>query len=145
MRIEYVKEKSKYPSTRSLKAKLWTLVSIYIRSKDADDKGYTRCFTCGAWKPWKELDCGHFKHNRLDYDERNLKPQCTKCNKWERGKLDVYGIKLVEKHGLAWVQKLEHDARKETHYTPAELTLLIKHYQKLNDSVRNNFRSPSSP
>lgn len=121
----------KFVSTRKLKAALWKQISIYIRSKDAVE-GFARCFTCGAYKPWKELDCGHFKHNRLDFDERNLKPQCTKCNKWGRGKLDVYAVKLIEMHGLGWVQKLEADSRLETRYTPAELTLLIKHYKKLN-------------
>lgn len=121
----------RYPSVRKLKATLWKEVSIHVRSKDAVN-GYTRCFTCGAYKLWKELDCGHFKHNRLDFDLRNLKPQCTKCNKWERGKLDVYAVKLIELHGLGWVQKLEADSRTEIRYTPAELTLLINHFRRLN-------------
>lgn len=140
--MKYAKTKTKYPSLRILKARLWKLTSILVRRRGADSEGYNNCFTCGARKHWKELQAGHFKHNRLDYDFRNLKPQCVQCNKWGRGKLDVYGLRLAEQHGIAWVQKLEYDSRQQTFFTPSELTLLIDDYKKKTaDLDRNPGRS----
>lgn len=77
------------------------------------------------------MQCGHFKHGKLDYDLRNLKPQCPQCNMWKSGRLDVYAIKLVQQFGLLWVEQLEKDAAaKGNNYTRTEVEALLVHYKK---------------
>jgi hypothetical protein len=114
---------------KSLKTKAWALMSEWIRRKDADYRGYTECYTCGVVKPWKEMDCGHFQHNKLDFDERNLKPQCTYCNNklWGGGRLDKYALRLIDEYGRDWVDKLVKDSiEKGNYYNMTEMKLIIE-------------------
>lgn len=80
---------------RLVHKKTWDLMSRWVRSKDANADGLVQCYTCGIWKHWKEMDAGHYKHDRLDFDERNLKPQCSRCNKYHQGQLDEYAHNLI--------------------------------------------------
>jgi hypothetical protein len=89
------------------------------------------CYTCGKIDDWKNMHCGHFKHGKLDFDFRNQHCQCPKCNTYESGKLDVYGIKLVREHGLGWVNQLEKDAwAKGNDYSIEELREIIRYLTK---------------
>lgn len=125
-------KKQKQKSIKTLKSQLWKTVSIIVRSSGADWRGNVACYTCGVPYQWKEMNAGHFKHNKLDFDLRNLKPQCVKCNLWGRGKLDVYGVKLVRQYGMAWVTKLEQDAaQKGNNYSREELLKLTAKYNAL--------------
>ena len=80
--IDKVKKKTEKDLKKLIHKRVWKLMSEYIRSKDADQYGFNYCYTCGAKKHWREFHCGHYKHDRLDFDERNLKQQClTKDSK----------------------------------------------------------------
>ena len=79
--------------------RLWKLVSEYVR-RSAQGK----CYTCGTIKHWKEMDAGHFIDKsicgtELYFDLRNVKCQCTKCNRYLSGAKDVYAQKLVQEYG----------------------------------------------
>lgn len=57
--------------------------------------GYTygKCVTCGQLKPLGELQGGHFisrRHKATILDERNIHPQCVRCNQWLNGNLSEY-------------------------------------------------------
>lgn len=106
---------------KTLHKKAWTLMSEWVRTKDANLDGYVYCYTCGAIKHYKETDAGHFHHDRLDFDERNLKPQCTKCNRHLHGRLDVYAINLLKDYGSEWLLKLQQDAVSYNKYDVAQL------------------------
>jgi len=115
------------PRLKSLKwyhDKLWKLFSIFIRQRDQG-----KCFTCGVIKPWKQMQAGHFKHRKLDYDERNINCQCPRCNKFLHGNLDIYAEKLEEKYGHGILQRLREDASIVHKYTRSELEDLIKQYE----------------
>jgi len=71
--------------------------------------------------PWKELHCGHYQHGKLDFDERNLKPQCTLCNTFHSGRLDEYTLRLISENGKEWVEQLRNDASKHPGYTLDEM------------------------
>ena len=116
MKRSTLKNKKK-PSRATLKRKCWTLMSEIVRRQDADWRGYVACYTCGKQRHWKEMHAGHFKHNKLDFDERNLKPQCPGCNTYRGGRLDVYAINLVKDYGMDWVEQLVIDAAQEKVYT----------------------------
>jgi hypothetical protein len=119
----------KQKSLKSLKAKLWKLISIHIRSVNADFAGYVACYTCNKVRQWKQMDCGHFIHNKLDFDERNLKVQCKQCNKYKRGNLQIYLQNLIETYGLEWVKQLREDAKKGNNYSRLEIMELLKKYE----------------
>lgn len=109
-------------SKKKLFKECWKLMSLWIRKKDADWKGNVKCFTCGQLKNYKETNAGHYIHDKLDFDERNLKVQCIYCNKYLSGNLGVYGEKLIDIFGLDWVKELRKDAiKKGNNYSYKEL------------------------
>ena len=114
------KNKVKKKTTKQIKKTLhdscWKLMSKAVRLKGADSNGFNSCYTCGVVKHYKELQAGHYKHGRLDFDFRNLKPQCVKCNHFHSGRLDVYAEKLIKEYGVKWLDKLVQDAWKHTGY-----------------------------
>lgn len=115
-----------------LKKKAWKLISIYVRSKGASEE-WQECFTCYRTFDWRtEMDCGHYIHGKLDFDLRNLKPQCKKCNNkaWGGGRLDVYAERLIKENGLEWLTQLRKDGQiKGNYYTRLELNEVIKRYE----------------
>lgn len=98
-------------SHAELEALLDAEVSLHVRATPAlKSHGLARCITCGAWKPWKEMDCGHYipRHRRgTRFDLRNLRPQCVECNKWREGEHWKYRQALVEELGEKEVEALE--------------------------------------
>lgn len=85
-------KKKKQPSISSLKKKLWTVFSIYIRKRDNNI-----CFTCGRKGEGSGIHAGHFIPKsvggiELYFHEENVRAQCYNCNinlggnQWEYGK-----------------------------------------------------------
>jgi len=109
-------------------------MSIYIRRKYADWKGEVRCFTCYFVGPWKELQAGHYKHKYLDFDEKNIHPQCDVCNRWSYGRPGVYKQRLIQTYGEEHLTYLDEGVKKEKQriekkgyaYTKAELEVKIE-------------------
>jgi hypothetical protein len=99
----------------SSKAKAWTVFSQYIRQSDAKENGAVSCFSCGTVRHWKELDAGHYVAGSLSlalrFDERNVHPQCTGCNRFRHGNLTQYALRLQEKYGPQILDELERDRR----------------------------------
>lgn len=118
---------------KKLHNKAWKLISEYVRRNGADPfTGYTKCYTCGEVKHWKELQCGHFWHGTLDFDLRNLKKQCPQCNTYKSGNLAPYASKLIQEYGQEWFVKLEQDAHQHPGYTCEELEKIIEKFTQLN-------------
>lgn len=73
------------------------IFSRFIRLKYANERGLTKCYTCGVEKHWTFMQNGHFvnrAHLRLRWDERNCKPQCPECNEIKKGNIGVYRERL---------------------------------------------------
>lgn len=124
---------------KRLHKKAWRLIGEYVRRKGAGSSGLVECYTCGILKHYKELQCGHFFHNRLDFDERNLKPQCPQCNTYKSGNLAIYALKLIKEIGQEELDKLHQEANtKGNNYSIQELEYIIvdleRRLQKLKDS-----------
>lgn len=124
-----------HKSLAALKKKAWSLMSIYVRSKDADWRGFNNCYTCGITKHWKELQAGHYIHNKLDFNSDNLKPQCARCNKWLSGNLDHYAEHLLADYGTEWLKQLRQSANtKGNNYNILEVQVIIADLtEKLKD------------
>lgn len=88
--------------------------SLYIRSRDSNANGLSQCITCGTFKSWKDMDCGHFISRRFEsvrYDERNAHSQCKKCNRFENGNQFEHGMKIDEKYGQGTAEKLLQESK----------------------------------
>ncbi len=134
-RTKLNKKKKKRSPKEIMQDKAWTQFSIYVRRKNADFYGIVDCFTCFNKKHWKEMNAGHYKHGKLDFDEMNINVQCVNCNKWNSGRLDVYSMKLIDKYGLDAVRDLEQRAsRAVVEKFPLEHFVEIYHrYKKINE------------
>lgn len=109
-------------SRRKLFKECWKLMSEWIRTKDADWRGYVKCFTCGYVKDYRETNAGHYIHDKLDFDERNIKVQCTRCNLRLSGNLGIYAEKLLMMYGENFLWELRKDAQeKRNNYSYEEL------------------------
>ena len=115
------------------------MFSEWVRRKDADAGGTTRCVTCRKPVYWKECHAGHFvpgRTNSVLFVEEIVNPQCVQCNIFLHGNYPAYTLYMLDKYGREKVDEflqLKHQVRK---YTTSELEDLIGHYQqKLKDLV----------
>jgi hypothetical protein len=117
---------------KTLFKKAWGIMSKHIRLKYADDNGMVACYTCGNIHHYKEMHCGHFWHDRLDFCEDNLRPQCNSCNTYKADKsMAVYAAKLLDELGLEKFKALRLQANTFGNgYSIAELHTIIKTYEK---------------
>lgn len=111
---------------KGLHQKAWDKQRKKIISKEIDFQGYVSCFTCYKRLLAKECQIGHFWHNKLDFDLRNLKIQCIRCNHFLGGNLGAYASRLIKENGLDWYEQLERDAAQYKAEGIKELKLLIK-------------------
>ena len=110
-------KKKKLPSLAKLKRDLDKHFSLFIRRRDADDKGMGRCISCGQWAL---LQCGHFikrQHLGLRFSEINCAGQCARCNHFLHGNDAEFYVALVQRHGQETVDTLmamKHETKKMT-------------------------------
>jgi len=113
----------------------------YIRRRDADNNtGNCDCISCGKTIHFSESDAGHFisrKYLITRYDERNVKAQCRKCNRFEYGRQYEYSIAL----GQELSQELLQTSRSMVKYTDADWQEIYKEFSdKLNEiKKKQNF------
>jgi len=97
-----VEKKKKPESITSLKKKLDTIFSLYIRLRNADENGTIECFTSGQLMHYKKAHAGHYisrRHLSTRWDETNVQAQSVKENIFNQGNAPVYAIKLDERFG----------------------------------------------
>ncbi len=87
-------KKAKKVSISSLKKKLWTVFSEYIRTRDKNI-----CFICGKYATGSAYHAGHFIPKSvggiaLYFNEDNVHGCCYHCNINLGGNLYEYGMKL---------------------------------------------------
>ncbi len=108
-----------------LKKKAWTIFSEYVRRKE---NGV--CYTCGKKKIWNEQHAGHFRHNKLDFDEMNVHCQCAYCNTFLHGNLGLYCFKLIKEYGQSAVDDLIYRSNQPIKYSRYELEVIIEKYKE---------------
>lgn len=113
---------------KTLFKKAWKVFSQYIRA--GNESLSVDCFTCGKAIMPNEAHAGHFIHNKLDFDERNIHPQCAHCNTFLHGNLGIYAERLIEE-GVD-LKALRRDAEaKGNGYSISELHTIIQKYAKI--------------
>lgn len=130
----------KKPSFSALVRKLDRIFSQWVRLSNADNCGTVSCFTCEKPIFWKDAHAGHFikrQHMAVRFDERNVKPQCPRCNVYMGGQQDEFAAKLITEYGVGEVEdlmRLKHSTVKWTH---EELANRIGHYKKLLEHMNS--------
>lgn len=118
----------KKQSISTLKKKLWTHFSLYIRQRD----NYT-CFTCGRKGEGSGMHAGHFIPKSvggiaLYFHEENVRSQCYNCNINLGGNQWEYGQRL----GSETVAKLYAIKTQTNKWTETDYLEKIEHYKKLS-------------
>lgn len=110
--------------------KAWKLFSEQIRKKNADFAGYVACVTCGKSYIWNSglIHAGHWVHDKLDFDERNVHPQCRNCNyKFNKNTNTAYAVYMAQKYGAEEMEQIRKLAiKKGNDYTIIELKELLE-------------------
>jgi hypothetical protein len=126
-------KRKKLPAIKTLKNKAWTLMSNHVRTSYADSSGYVSCVTCGSTKHYKEMHAGHFIHaskgSLVSYDDRNIHPQCPKCNTYQGGSLIEYTLFIQDKYGAETIEELKQ--LKQTIMKRADFEAIIERLPKI--------------
>ena len=125
-----------------LKKKAWDLLSKIIRMQAADRAGYVECVTCWTYKPWKEMQAGHFisgRGNSILFEERGIHPQCSRCNIVFKGNMVEYFIFMERKHGRKVINDLRTLKHQTVKFTKHDHLMRIDEYkhrlQKLQEAA----------
>ena len=120
---------------QALVKQLDKIFSIYTRTRDANEHGFTACVTCGIESHWVDMDCGHcFSRGNfaIRWDERNVHAQCRPCNRMEDGCFEDFEAHVKRAHGLsahAELLSLKNSVRK---LERQDLESMIDKYRNLN-------------
>lgn len=104
------------------------LLQKLVRVKAADMSGYCRCVTCGRVEHYTDMDGGHFISRTWTATrlmEKNIHPQCKRCNGYLRGNMIAYTLYMVETYGKDFVEELQRIKNVPTKYTRADLLDMI--------------------
>lgn len=112
--------------------------SEYIRKRDTDYRGLGQCITCGQWKPYDKLDCGHFISRRFGatrYDEKNANAQCSKCNRFQNGNQYEHGKAIDKKYGEGTADELLQKSKMRCKRTQKDYEWIAREYNKKIDNM----------
>ena len=130
----------KKPSKTLAKKKAWNAFSKYIRIKYMNKDGTLTCYTCDKTFPFKHMSAGHGiggRNNAVLFDERIVKPQCSGCNIWGRGKYAIFTRKLIDELGLKGYDQVVKDSQKIVQYKEQDYMEIESQYKELAKQYDN--------
>ena len=116
------------------KKKTWSACSRYVRHKHSKD-GLCTCFTCGVVKPIAEMQAGHAiqgRGNSILFQTDAIRPQCSSCNVWQGGRLDVFIPKLIDEIGRERYDEILEMKGNPRKFTLEELKDMQRDYELLS-------------
>ena len=123
----------KKPPLRSLKNKAWKLMSEWVRRRDADEGGTTRCVTCRAPIYWKEAQAGHFvpgRTNAVLFHPDLVHVQCIACNIFRGGNYAAYTLFMLDRYGREKVEEFLSLKHKVVKLARSDLEAIIETYKQ---------------
>lgn len=115
------------------------LLQKLTRLRAADHNGHRACVTCGAVKPWDEMQGGHFigrKWTATKLIEENINTQCARCNGPLRGNMIAYTLYMQDKYGREFVEELERIKHVTKKYYRDEVLELQQKYKDEIEQIR---------
>jgi Bacteriophage Lambda NinG protein len=122
----------------SIKKKAWSAFSRFIRIRDADESGNCKCITCGAIKPIKEMQAGHFiggRNNAVLFSEFGVHAQCYGCNIGKHGNAVEYFVFMEKTYGREEIELQRNHARRTIKYTYADYLEIYNKYNNLCEEL----------
>jgi 5-methylcytosine-specific restriction endonuclease McrA len=132
LHCKFRQKKVKKNDRQKLVLKLDTIFSEFIRLRDSDHQGICKCITCGEYKHWREMDCGHFlsrEHMGTRWEEENCHAQCQSCNRFKSGKQFEHGLAVDKKHSPGTASKLLIKAKGVCNWEDNEIETMYKYYK----------------
>ena len=113
--------------------RLNTAVNAYVRTRDDKEP----CISCGRYHEG-QYHAGHYRSTgsspALRFDLANIHKQCMPCNTHLHGNLIPYRVNLIQKIGLAEVERLE-GPQEPKKYTIDELKDIISNLPRQNKGI----------
>jgi hypothetical protein len=102
--------KRKLPKKENLAKEACRLAQLRARLAETDENGRGRCWSCGEFFEWGQLEGGHFEpkgrhYNGACLDPRNIHIQCSACNRFERYRSN-YSANMIRRFGEAILETL---------------------------------------
>ncbi len=106
------------------------------------DVGQCVCVTCGKLGRWASglggMHTGHFlasRKNAILYEEDNVAPQCSNCNRYEGGEPQKFRQWMLAVRGKETVERLERLKRTTVSFAKEELVdMRIDFHRRLKDA-----------
>lgn len=122
------KKRNKVKSISQLIKQADAIMSLKVRTEEADEDGICTCYTCGYRAPIKKMQNGHlvsryYKSTR--WDRRNCRTQCVTCNMWRNGMTPHFAVRLKQELGDGIVDILYEKARQPLKMSRQYLESLI--------------------
>ena len=107
-------------------------MSEWVRRKNADEGGTTRCVTCRAPIFWKEAQAGHFvvgRTNAVLFHPDLVHVQCVSCNIFRGGNYAAYTLFMLDRYGREKVEEFLSLKHKTVKLTRSDLEDIIEKYK----------------
>jgi|SRR5688572_18769833 len=124
--------KQKTTSLPTLIKELDTVFSLFIRLRDADERGTVTCFVTGEKVWWKDSDAAHFIPRGImptRYNERNVHACTKESNQFDEHHQAMYEKKMIEAYGHNFVIGLVMESRHLEKFMRHEIEEKIEHYK----------------
>lgn len=141
-------EKEMVDGRNSLIQDLDTIVSLYVRHRDADENGIIKCYTCDTEITIANADASHYiprRHLITRFDARNnIRSCCKGCNQFLSGNLEVFKQRLEEEQkGLSeYLEEISREMYKpsndELFHTLIDFRKKFKVVEKKIEKVKDN-------
>ena len=108
-------------------------MSEWVRRRDADEGGTTRCVTCRAPIYWKEAQAGHFvpgRTNAVLFHPDLVHVQCIACNIFRGGNYAAYTLFMLDRYGREKVEEFLSLKHKVVKLARSDLEAIIETYKQ---------------
>ncbi len=80
------------------------------------------------------IHAGHWIHDKIDYEPKNIHPQCRNCNyKYNKNVNAAYAVYMARTYGHEEMERIRKYAfEKGNDYTREEVLAIINKYKDLN-------------
>lgn len=114
--------------------------SLYIRLRNSDHRGFTKCITCGKVDHYKKLQAGHFasrKHYATRWDEENVQVQSYGCNVMQQGQQYLFAKWLDKEYGEGKADELINKSHQAVKFSDQDLLEKISYYKEIVKNHEN--------
>tara|TARA_R110002012_G_scaffold4652_8_gene21370 strand:+ start:238 stop:642 length:405 start_codon:yes stop_codon:yes gene_type:complete len=126
-------------SISKLKKELDKWFSLYIRLRDADELGFTKCFTSGRYYHYKNIHAGHFMSRKClstRWCEINVQPQSAADNLFGQGQQYRFGLNLDAKYGEGTAEEMQFKARQIQKFSRIDYEEKISYYKSAVEKLK---------